>query len=216
MGCRSIPPALPTTLLYGSTAVSEPHSIESLSDEAFGWYFTGLTDGEGHFGMYRYVNPKTGNVGFGTNFRIAMRMDESEHITAVARRFGCGKLYHKSRQSQRDKGKADGDSVSWDVTRINDLFGTLVAHFERFPLQFKKRDDYKVWMPAVVLMHGKSKLPRKCWTNAGRTRYTDEDVKFLEDTYWSLRDVRKYFPKKTKTFSPEPLIVRACPLFPDF
>jgi hypothetical protein len=171
--------------------MAEPHSIDTLSDEQFGWYLAGLTDGEGSFTLYRPMHRDRSEVGshWVAEFRIAMRDDEERNIRAAAVRLKCGRVYNVSRTGR------DNPQVWWRVTRVQEAAEVLVPFFDRFPLQFKKSRDFAVWREAVLLLWDirQRKRTRLPGSPQGFSRkITNAEVDVITSLSQRLKSVRQY------------------------
>jgi hypothetical protein len=130
--------------------MAEPHSIEALSDEAFGWYLSGLTDGEGCFLLARRTGVRDGKRSWQTRFDLAMRDDETPHLEAVAWRVGCGKVFHWALKQRLIDRPNTRPKASWTTWRVGELARVIVPHFDRFPLQLKKARDFALWRRGIL------------------------------------------------------------------
>src|SRR5262245_41515814 len=167
--------------------MSEAHSIDSLSDEAFGWYLSGLTDGEGTFVICRRDKSKPRN-GWQTRFAIGMRDDESSNLRAIGRRMRCG--IFARRQSKAQARQGFHPTLDWVVVRLDDLAGIIIPHFERYPLQMKKSRDFAIWREGVLfLKQVRGQRPK----HSRRVLSTEEDA-FVEGVVARLKAAREYAP----------------------
>lgn len=199
---RPLPPTIP---LSWSETMSVAHSIELLSDDAFGWYLTGLTDGEGCFLLCpQKPNGKAVGWRWMVRFDIVMRDDESENIAAIAKRMACGKVHWRKGGAPCRK-PAVGESpeqvpkanprVGWWVFRIDELANRVVPQFDRFPLQFKKAKDFATWREAILILHDihlrvlRMKSAGRIITKRVRTL---EEEEALCSLFKKLTAVRKY------------------------
>lgn len=166
---------------------SEPaqHPIDLLPEDAFRWYLTGLTDGEGCFHLTNAKSTKQ----WMAHFVLAMRADESESILAMRRRMGCGNT------SQEDHRKKQHPMFRWCVSDSPSLQKIIVPHFERYPLQFKKRRDFEIWREAVAMLYSLAMR----WKGHSRRRrmITNADRLKLASLRESLISVRKFNSEKS-------------------
>jgi hypothetical protein len=111
-----------------------------MADEHFNSWFSGFSDGEGHFGLkLARVSPRPS---WGASFEIGLRADDAAILERVQRIFG-GTLRHKT-----GRGGNQHEQIVWRVYAAPDLM-RLVAHFRQYPLLAKKRRDFDVWALAV-------------------------------------------------------------------
>lgn len=160
--------------------MNDPHPIHTLSDEAFGWYLTGLTDGEGCFSLANIVF-KTRNT-WRLSFIISLRADETQHLTAIARRMNCGVMNLGKRKASNYN---SCPLIRWIVTDLTQLSGIIVPHFEQFPLQLKKARDFAIWKQAVP-----ARLAiRKRNTGRGWGRYSEGQRLITPQEHASFRSL---------------------------
>lgn len=161
--------------------MSESERIQTMSESAFGWYFTGISDGEACFHVQRYLSKtKQGPIPrFNARFRIVLRGDDAPALESIARRIGCGRTY-RSDYSRRTSTIRGNPQIEWVVIRASELAEKIVPHFEAFPLQTKKARDFGVWKQIVSLLCSK-----------GRT-YRPGEIEALQGLMDRLRCGRQY------------------------
>jgi hypothetical protein len=174
--------------------MSEAHSIATMSEVEFGWYLTGLADGEASFLFWNHgpVRP---------NFRgtmvIELRDDDAAGLVAIRDRTGVGTLWPNRSPSLLARGNP---TLRWTVSTLPELVGTIVPHFDRFPLQFKKAADFGIWRQCVTLLHASSLRPQ-CGGKStsrfgpGASRMSDEEIALLIELSGALKAGRKYKPQ---------------------
>jgi hypothetical protein len=166
------------------------HSINLLSQDAFGWYFTGLVDGEGCFRMSP-ANPRL-SQSWQVHFCITMRADELPHLSAIARRVGCGRIYLKKPPIRLSPGAPKTKAtVSWNTSRIADHSNILLPHFERYPLQFKKARDFAIWKQAIPVIN-ESICRSKKGLRRGERRMSRTEWDYIASLYEQLKRVREF------------------------
>jgi hypothetical protein len=169
--------------------MSKIHSILSMSDEAFGWYFTGLVDGEGSFILAGKADRNKKHQYWTASLKITLRADETAHLCAIAERLGCGSLY----KYRRPCGGIGNPYTSWEVFRREPLATIIVPHFLRFPLQLKKAKDFAAWMPCVTLIHEISQRPYNgTGSHLGRTKMLSGEHDFILRSAHHLKLLRLY------------------------
>ena len=100
------------------------------------YYVSGLVDGEGSF----YVgilprNLKEVKYEVRPSFSLSQNRRNRGIVFQLKEFFGCGNI----RPSKRDK------TVKYEVRSIDDLFGKIIPHFEKYPLRGKKSDDFRIF-----------------------------------------------------------------------
>lgn len=165
--------------------MSEAHSIATLPEESFRWYFTGMSDGEGSFVIYANKNKQT-RSSWRLAFSIGMRLDEEANLRALASRVGVGRIY---RLSRRNPGGNRNPAISWLVNRPDELATVILPHFERYPLQFKKARDFAIWRQAVPLV---VELAARWRASRGHRLVSDGERAFLDDLATQLKQARLF------------------------
>jgi len=123
------------------------------------WYVTGLSDGEACFyiaaqkqygrkeGGYRH----TGRIRYIPGFTMGLRADDREVVMGMRAFFGVGKCFYR----MRDQYETANRKPEWTYrVRGRNHCTVLVRHFDRYPLQAKKRRDYEIWRELVLLPPG--------------------------------------------------------------
>ena len=117
----------------------------NVSDE-FGYWLSGLFDGEGCFLFKNTVREVTGMV---PKVKITLRADDRSVIEYIQSQLGCGRIY--ANQYRPEKNKTTKPWVEFRVQRISDLAEVIVPLFERYPLHSKKVQEFALWK--IVVRH---------------------------------------------------------------
>lgn len=129
-----------------------------MNRQRFGDYLSGLTDGEGHFAAFVYVDrdkrKRAPIEKTRLSFQLTLRADDLPVLCMVRDYFGCGRFNDK-----RQYGKHHNPQVTFCVTRIRDLAETVVPHFDAHPMHAKKAGDFVIWRQAVKLAFAVHKRP---------------------------------------------------------
>ena len=98
------------------------------------WFVTGLVDGEGCFSVSFSLRKRL-KLGIETrpSFSISLTKRDLSLLKKVYRFFGCGGI----RYSKSDR------TYKYEVRSIKDLGGKILPHFEKYPLQGSKREDFE-------------------------------------------------------------------------
>ena len=98
------------------------------------WYVTGLVDGEGCFMVSFNLRPSL-SVGIEVRpaFAVALNKRSLKVLKALRHFFGCGAI----RYSRRDR------TYKWEVRSVPDIVRHVLPHFECYPLQTAKWEDFK-------------------------------------------------------------------------
>lgn len=107
-------------------------------EASFGYWFSGLVDGEGCFQIFR-----ANKTGYACSFHIAMRADDTPVLELARDTLGIGGLhtyYPKNRNA----------FSSWQVRSRNEC-ALLKEVLLKFSLRSKKRKDFDLWSQAIEL-----------------------------------------------------------------
>lgn len=133
----------------------------------FGYWFSGVADGEGYFGIWLQKGRQTPTF----EFSIGLRNDDRETLEHIKEGLGFGHLVD---------GKAYGNknpSSYYRVRKKEDCL-KLIKVLDRYPLQSKKKRDFDIWKEALIYK-----------INNNNTELRNN--KLLE-YYKELRDVKRY------------------------
>lgn len=113
-------------------------------DGKFGWWFAGLTDGEGNFDIKPIRNRTRGTEYFVCRFTIGLRADDQPLLEYVQRELGgIGDLRIQRMPSAYPQAR-------WEVARKREV-AALAEVFDEYPPRSKKADDFAVWREAVTI-----------------------------------------------------------------
>ncbi len=109
------------------------------------WYVTGFCDGEAAFTYSR-----AGGT-FGLYFAVKQRQDNRQIVEDIREYFNyVGYIYYGKESKDSPKGGFTQPSAYYRVTKIDQL-RRIVDHFDKYPLQSKKKQEaYKVWREMVL------------------------------------------------------------------
>lgn len=111
-------------------------------DDAFGYWFSGFVDGEGHFSVQR--QQRATYVGHAISFQLKVRRDDRDIIEKINEELGYGWLCFPARRNEG----GSKPQIGWGVTSGEDCLA-LVELLERYPLRSKKARDFVIWSEAV-------------------------------------------------------------------
>jgi site-specific DNA-methyltransferase (adenine-specific) len=152
-------------------------NFDGQEDAAFGYWFAGFTDGEGHFRVQKHER--------GTHtcaFQLKLRDDDLAALERIKRFVGYGSISFV---------EGDGSSNRQAVYVIQNKDGCdrLVSIFRKYPLTAKKALDFEIWAEAVEEWLERPRGNR--WygaadqTRAAILKARLEDVRRYTDTPWS-------------------------------
>ena len=104
-------------------------------------YIVGLTDGEGCFYVgIRYPKKAHKTVRVEPHFYIKLKGDDLSLLKKVKKSFGCGAIYY-----QNEKRLNHSACYRFEINSLRDLKRKLIPFFEKYPLQSKKRKEFKIF-----------------------------------------------------------------------
>lgn len=120
--------------------------------ELDGWYVTGLSEGEGCFQVTFNLRKRL-KVGIETrpSFSLSLNQKDLHLLQSVQKFFGCGGI----RYSRADR------TYKYEVRSIQDLMRKIIPHFERYPLQGAKREDFERFVNICKKVHANLHLNRE-------------------------------------------------------
>ena len=113
------------------------------------WFVTGLVEGEGTFSV-SFSRRRRLKVGIETrpSFSVTLHQRDLALLKALRAYFGCGAI----RYSRRD------GTYKYEVRSVTDLVRHILSHFERFPLQGSKAQDFEKFAQIVRWVHANHHL----------------------------------------------------------
>lgn len=116
------------------------------------WYITGLVEGEGCFSVSFNFRSKL-SVGIETrpSFSLSLNKRDLSIIQKLHLFFGCGGI----RFSKTDR------TYKYEVRSISDLMEKIIPHFDQFPLQGNKEEDFGRFKKICRLVHSNHHLSGK-------------------------------------------------------
>lgn len=151
-------------------------------DDKFLDWFSGLVDGEGHFGIY--ITSRKRCKGVSAQFRIKMRDDDAEMLLNIRDSLGFGNVCRAS--VPKNATRNSKPQFIYFISSIEDDL-KLVRIFDDHPLRSKKIRDYLVWREAVIY------FSKYGFTGAEQLSYASKIKKCREYTGTSvlLQNLRK-------------------------
>jgi len=153
------------------------------------YHVTGLVDGEGYFTIHlRTNNNRRGQNLYEPRFGLALRADDRDIVFSIREFFGVGNTMYSARDFVKDKG-----SPQW----LYYVQGTkackiLVGHFDKYPLQSKKRRDYEIWREFIFLPKGPTEYKKELKARLQQVKKFEGHVEMpvLEDAQTILFEQR--------------------------
>ena len=110
------------------------------------WYVTGFMDGEGCFCTSIHRVPTQWGWYIGPVVQAYQHRDRADILERLQAFFGCGRIRPKGPHSS---------VVTWSVDGVPTIVEKILPHFDRYPLQSGKRQDYFVFREIVLRMRAK-------------------------------------------------------------
>lgn len=141
------------------------------------WYITGLSEGEGCF-CVSFNLKKSLKVGIETrpSFSISLNRRDLELIKKIREYFGCGGI----RFCRSDF------TYKFEVRSVKDIVEKVIPHFEKYPLQGSKGEDFEKFKRICRMVRANLHLsPRYLreiidlaysMNPSGKRKYTKEDL----------------------------------------
>jgi len=122
-------------------------------------YIAGLTDGEGSFNV-TIQKSKSQKLGFYPHprFEINMHEKETKLMEFLKSVFPFGKVFNKTNESVRKKGRKASDTVRFYVWGIVDC-QKLIEFFTTYQLICKSK-DFELWKKCIEIMKKNKHLTR--------------------------------------------------------
>jgi len=165
------------------------------SPPIYGWWVTGLSDGEATFYAGLNFRPKRTKKGslvdcveLDIRYAVALRADDAEVLLKLKEYFGCGRITYRdtAKYPSNRKRKQVNPQFLFQVRDPRELVASVVPHFERFPLQSKKVEDFEIWR-AILVFATDELLGRKGWL-----RLFPDKVEHLREQCSKLSNVKKF------------------------
>ena len=121
---------------------------DKLIDKAFGYWLSGLTDGEGCFGINIWKRKNLNYAGFTPYFQISQRADPPNQVALelIRNTLKVGVIY-----PSYCKGKLP--LSRFVVRRIAENYEVIIPLFTTYPLRTKKRLEFELWSKAVKYLY---------------------------------------------------------------
>ena len=117
----------------------------NVTDE-FGYWFSGLFDGEGCF---LFKNTRHGVETPKPKIRVALRHDDRAVLEYIHQQLGCGKEYRVPPNAKTHTKEAR----EYRVHKISDLAEVIIPLFEHYPLHTKKAHEFQLWKGLVSIRY---------------------------------------------------------------
>ncbi len=115
-------------------------------------YVTGFVDGEGCFSVSFSIRNKMKNgIEVRPSFSVSQHRRSKEIILWLQKYFACGGV----RYSKCDQ------NFKYEVRSISDLIRQVIPHFEKYPLQTSKKEDFTIFKEICKLIYSNHHLSKE-------------------------------------------------------
>ncbi len=139
------------------------------------WYITGLTEGEGCFSVSFTLRDRLSvRIETRASFSISLNKRDKVLLERVRQCLSCGGI----RFSRSD------NTYKYEVRNIAELTEKVIPHFEKYPLQGSKAEDFQKFREICKMIRANLHLSRKylpriielaySMNPSGKRRYTKE------------------------------------------
>ncbi len=111
------------------------------------YYLGGLVDGEGCFSV-TFNRHKNNRIEVRLIFEIELREDDKEILERVKNTLKCGNIYYLSYERYRKW----RPHFKYKVSNLKDIVQKVIPFFNKYPLQAKKKQSFKVFSKVASLM----------------------------------------------------------------
>lgn len=162
-----------------------PNSYSLNVTDEFGYWFSGLSDGEAHFGALVSLG-EGGWWNLATSFSIGLRIDDIDVLDYIRENLGIGKVLKHHRW--KTKTPLQRHQADFSIRKAQQLQEVIIPLFDKYPLRTKKKNDYEIWRKIIMEFgwdgqHG--------W-GVGQPRLTEKQWREAERLCQKLKDVRKF------------------------
>ena len=141
------------------------------------WYVTGLSEGEASFSVsFNYRERVTVKIETRPFFSLTLNKRDLDLLKKIREFFLCGGI----RFSRSD------NTYKYEVRSLEELLRRIIPHFERYPLQGGKKEDFERFKKICQMMKANLHLSPKYIVEiinlafemnpSGKRRYTKEDL----------------------------------------
>jgi hypothetical protein len=140
----------------------------------WGAWFSGLTDGEGYFGIARANKGKS----LLPTFQIGLRIEEEPIIRDIYQHIGCGVVYISPKAYTNKFGQVCARKAVFQICSIPGAL-RVTDILDAYPLRTNKKEDYAVWREFIELRH-----------TTDRWHRTQAEWDKLEELFHKIKRVR--------------------------
>lgn len=157
-----------------------PYLTGEFMNDDFGYWFSGVTDGEGCFAIQ--LNKPYGRrkiAKYSGWFAITLRADDINVIKSIKETLGFGNIYHYKNENRKTP-----NSKPFVYYKVSTIDGCckLIDIFDKYKLRSKKLNDYNVWKQFILYKKN----------NFNNYENRIDYVETLENYYYKIKEVRVF------------------------
>ena len=157
--------------------------------DGFGYWFSGLVDGEGCFHARAHYRKQDNAHMLVTYFSLRLRADDQPILEYIKKQLGVGAIYLHSEKLSKHL------QADYRISHRRDLSGALIPLLDNYPLKSKKSRDYKTWRKIVL----DYKMARRWHTRSGIRSLADKQWEEVTKLCNDLKEGRRF-----KRLTPKP------------
>jgi len=141
------------------------------------YYLAGFIDGEGCFSITinNRKKPRKGNY-VRLLFEVELREDDKKILDKIQRTLDCGYIYRLN-YSKYEKWLPH---YKLKVSNFSDIYNKVIPFFKKYPLQGKKKENFRVFCEAANLIKEKKHLNRAEIENIKKLRESVQNKKRIK------------------------------------
>jgi hypothetical protein len=173
---------IPFTLdRYGRAAYEELDVLDYILNlyktpplDNWGAWFSGLVDGEGHFGIAKH----TQNNGYVPLFQVGLRIEEEPVIREIHQQMKCGDVYVVPKTYKNKYGQNIAPKVIYNIRKFSDCI-KLTDLLDAYPLRTNKKEDYTIWKMFIEYKR-----------HMRHHKFTEDEIATMDQMYHALKQCR--------------------------
>jgi hypothetical protein len=108
------------------------------------WYVTGITDGEGSFGISAIATKGLLGYRFSLQYKVTQKAESAGILWDLQRYFQCGSVVIDNRED---------NTLKFQVQSLSDIVNKVIPHFNAHPLVTSKALNYMDFRSVALMLH---------------------------------------------------------------
>ena len=118
------------------------------------WWITGFIDGEGCFYVAFEI---TKNKKISVRLSFSVSQNKSSHAITIQK---IAEIFGSSLKSETSNVRVDGQTVKYETRSLDNLIKNVIPHFDAYPLQSKKHNNFLAWRQIAFMVKNESPLSK--------------------------------------------------------